>query len=269
LHGERRLFAGIGIEMNEKRVIIPLPNYGFDPTEVAIPWQILTQNTVSVSFATPEGKKASADRLMLTGERLGIWRPILQARKDAVIAYSEMEKSSAFQNPLKYDDLKESNFDAILLPGGHDKAVKEYLESGILQQLVAEFFQTQKPVAAVCHGVVLARSIDPKTNKSVIHHYKTTALLKSQELTAYNLTRLWLKDYYLTYPEITVEEEVRAALVDENTFLSGHFSLLRDDMEHLKRGLAVRDRNYLSARYPGDIYAFSTEFLKMLDELAS
>jgi protease I len=254
--------------MNKKRVIIPLPNYGFDPTEVAIPWQILSNNGVNVVFAAPEGRQTSADRLMLTGEKLGIWRPILQARKDAVAAYSEMEKTPVFQNTLKYDDLKEVDFDAILLPGGHDKAVKEYLESGILQQLVVEFFRTKKPVAAVCHGVVLAaRSIDPATNKSVINDYKTTCLLKSQELTAYNLTRLWLKDYYLTYPEITVEEEVRAALSDPNNFLSGHFSLLRDDMKHLKRGFAVRDRNYLSARYPGDIYTFSLEFLKMLDEL--
>jgi protease I len=74
-------------------------------------------------------------------------------------------------------------------------------------------------------------------------------------------------DYDLTYPEITVEEEFRAALSDPNNFPSGHFSLLRDDPEHLKRGFAVRERNYLSARYPGDIYTFSLEFLKMLDEL--
>jgi protease I len=252
--------------MNKKRVIIPLPNYGFDPTEVAIPWQILTQNGVNVAFATPDGKQSAADRLMLTGEKLGIWKPILQARKDAVAAYSEMEKTPAFQNPLKFDDLREVDFDAILLPGGHDKGVKEYLESSILQKLIVDFFRTQKPVAAVCHGVVLvARSIDPKTNKSVIHGYKTTSLLKSQELTAYNLTRLWLKDYYLTYPKTTVEEEVRASLANEEDFISGHFSLLRDDMKHLKRGFTVRDRNYLSARYPGDIYTFSLEFLKMLE----
>lgn len=250
--------------MKKKRVIIPLPTYGFDPTESAIPWLILTQNNLDVVFATPEGKQAAADYLMLTGDKLGIWKWILQARKDAVTAYSKMECSESFKNPMKYKHLKETDFDAILLPGGHDKGVKEYLESNYLQLLVVDFFRKLKPVAAICHGVVLAaRSLDPNTNNSVIYDYKTTSLLKSQELLAYNLTRLWLKDYYLTYPEITVEEEVKAALCNRSNFLSGSFSLFRDDLQHLQRGFAVRDRNYLSARYPGDIYMFSMEFLKM------
>lgn len=78
----------------------------------------------------------------------------------------EMEKSKAFCNPIKYSEIKENDFDAILLPGGHDKGVKEYLESKILQQLIADFFKAQKPVAAICHGVVLvARSVDSKTKK--------------------------------------------------------------------------------------------------------
>ncbi len=180
-------------------------------------------------------------------------------------AYEEMEKSASFSDPLKYSDLKQENFDAILLPGGHDKGVKEYLESTLLQKLIVDFFSLQKPVAAICHGVVLvARSIDPNTKKSVIYNYKTTSLLKSQELLAFNMTKLWLKDYYLTYPEITVEDEVRAALCDKNNFIKGPPPLLRDDLDHLERGFFVMDRNYLSARWPGDAYHFSLEFIKMV-----
>lgn len=122
----------------------------------------------------------------------------------------------------------------------------------MLQDLVADFFSAKKPVGAICHGVVLAaRSIDPDTGKSVLHNYRTTALLKSQEMLAYRLTQLWLKDYYLTYPEITVEDEVRKALSSENDFLKGPNPLLRDDHDHLNRGFTVRDRHYLSARWPG------------------
>ena len=83
---------------------------------------------------------------MLKGERLGIWRSVLCARQDAVVAYNEMEISESFCNPLKYTDVQEKSFDAILLPGGHDKGVKEYLESEVLQQLVVDFFVSQKPV---------------------------------------------------------------------------------------------------------------------------
>jgi len=248
--------------------LIPIPSYGFDPTEVAVPWKIISEKNFEIIFATPEGKKAKTDNKMLTGENLGMWKPILQARQDAIDAYHETEKDRSFCSPLKYTDAKEEDFDAILLPGGHDKGVKEYLESIILQQLVVDFFTAQKPVAAICHGVVLAaRSIDPKTKKSVIHNYKTTALLKSQELTAFNMTRLWLKDYYLTYPEITVEDEVRAVLADTNNFIKGPNPLFRDNFNHLGRGFFVGDRNYLSARWPGDAYNFSLEFIKLLQEI--
>ncbi|MES2396883.1 MAG: type 1 glutamine amidotransferase domain-containing protein [Bacteroidota bacterium] len=253
--------------MNPIKVIIPIPTYGFDPTEVAIPWKLLSDKNFDVQFSTPDGKKAKADTKMLTGENLGIWKGVLKARKDAVQAYNEMETSEAFCDPIKYSELKENDFDAILLPGGHDKGVKEYLESSILQQLIVEFFKAKKPVAAICHGVVLvARSIDRDEKKSVIHNYKTTSLLKTQELTAYTMTKLWLKDYYLTYPEITVQDEVTSVLSDKNNFLTGPTPLFRDDLKHLERGFAVRDGNYLSARWPGDAYKFSLEFIKMLEE---
>ncbi len=250
-----------------KKILIPVPSYGFDPSEVALPWKILSEKKYDITFSTPDGKPAATDVRMLKGENLGIWKSLLRARQDAVAAYCEMEKSISFRNPVKYDDIKESDYDAILLPGGHDKGVKEYLESKILQGIVVDFFKAKKPVAAICHGVVLAaRSIDSNTQKPVIHDYKTTSLLKSQELVAFRLTKLWLKDYYLTYPEITVEDEVKKALSDSANFVKGPNPIFRDDLQHLQRGFFVRDRNYLSARWPGDVYNFSVEFIKMLEE---
>jgi len=250
-----------------KRILIPIPSYGFDPTEVAIPWKIFSENNFEVIFITPNGEKAIADTIMLKGKGLGIWKPLLVAQKDAVEAYGEMIKCVSFCRPLKYSEAEEKSFDAIFLPGGHDKGVKEYLESKILQNIVVDFFNVNKPIGAICHGVVLAaRSINPVTGKSVIYDYKTTSLLKSQELLAYNLTRLWLKDYYLTYPGLTVEDEVRSALQNSHNFLKGLTPFLRDNHSHLHRGFVVRDKNYLSARWPGDAYSFSVEFIKMLNE---
>ncbi|MFT4747874.1 MAG: protease I [Congregibacter sp.] len=250
-----------------KKILIPLPSYGFDPTEVAIPWKLLSKAGFEIVFATPAGIKASADNRMLKGNDLGIWRSILQAREDAIDAFIEMESSQSFCNPLKYNDVYGENFDALLLPGGHDKGVKEYLESEVLQSHVVDFFVAQKPVGAICHGVVLvARSIDPESNRSVIHEYKTTSLLNSQELLAYNLTRLWLNYYYLTYPEITVEDEVKSVLSSHENFIKGPSPLLRDNHNKLGRGFFVRDKNYLSARWPGDAYNFSFEFIKMVED---
>ncbi|HEY9260935.1 type 1 glutamine amidotransferase domain-containing protein [Chitinophaga sp.] len=248
-----------------KKVLVPLPDYGFDPTEAAIPWLLLTTKGYDVQFATPSGYSGMADMRILRGEQLGIWKWLLQARKDAVVAYHQMSNSDAFCNPCKYEDIQADDFDALLLPGGHDKGVRPYLESAVLQQQVARFFAEQKPVGAICHGVVLAaRSRAAQTGQSVLHSYNTTALLQSQEFAAYHLTKLWLKDYYLTY-STTVQQEVTACLSDARHFIKGPMPMLKDDAHHLNRGFTVLDRHYLSARWPGDAYRFSTEFLKLLD----
>jgi len=247
------------------KVLMPLPSYGFDPTEVAVPWRLLSEGGIDVVFATPGGEQGAVDSLMVSGKRLGLLRPLLRASRDARDAHAAMLGDASFCNPVKYEALQEADYEALYLPGGHDKGVKEYLESGLLQKLVADFFLARKPVAAICHGVLLAaRSINPETRKSVIHDFKTTALLKSQEMAAYNLTRLWLGDYYLTYPGTTVEDEVADALVDRQNFLSGPKPLLRDSLDHLERGFVVTDRNYLSARWPGDVYSLSLEMLKIM-----
>jgi len=254
--------------MRTKTVLIPIPSYGFDPSEAAIPWKLMLDEGIKITFATPDGKKASGDKIMLNGKKLGLLKPVLQARVDAIAAYNEMVKSDAFLKPIAYDAIKEEKYDAIILPGGHDKAVKEYLESKILQQNIVHFFNAKKPVAAICHGVVLvARSINKDTGKSVIYEYKTTSLLKSQELLAYNLTRLWLKDYYLTYPGLTTEDEVRSVLSSPNNFKKGPTPLFKDSKKSLHGGFVVKDRNYLSARWPGDVYNLSNEFIKMIKNL--
>ncbi len=249
-----------------KTILIPLPSYGCDPTEVAIPWKMCREHGLNVVFATPDGNPAIPDQKMLHGQNLGIFKGLLRTRKDAVEAFTMMQSAAEYQTPLKYVDLNADDFDGTLLPGGHDKGVREYLESTILHKLVADFFKAEKPVAAICHGVVLAaRSLDLETGKSVLHNRKTTALLKSQEMTAFQLTRLWLKDYYLTYPGLTVQEEVTAALSDRTKFIEGPTPILRDDLKHLYRGFTVKDQNYVSARWPGDAYSFGLEFIKLLD----
>ena len=248
------------------KVLIPIPSYGFDPTEVAIPWKQMLEKNIEVFFATPDGEKARPDSIMLSGKKLGLGKFVLPARKDAVSACVNLENNQSFCNPLKYTEVQESDFDAIFLPGGHDKGVKEYLESKVLQNLIVDFFKAIKPVGAICHGVVLvSRSIDPETKKSVIYNYKTTSLLKSQEMSAYKLTKRKLNDYYLTYPGLTVEDEVKSYLSDSNNYLKGPIHIFRNNGKHLKEGFVVKDRNYLSARW-GDVYSFSEEFIKMVQD---
>lgn len=246
-------------------VLIATSTRDFDPTEVAVPWRILSDAGVDIVFATDTGQVGAADPRMIDGNGFGILRPFLVATKSAQQAYGALLADRAFQSPIAYSDVRPEEYDALLLPGGHAKGVIPYLESDILHRAISGFFAADKPVGAICHGVVAAcRAINPDTGKSVLYGRRTTALLRRQERLAYHLTRARLGDYYLTYP-ITVEDEVRATLRSGTDFVAGPAPILRDDKKHLNRGFTLRDGMYLSARWPGDIHRFSFEFLKMLN----
>jgi protease I len=245
------------------RVVIPLPNRDFDPTETAVPWQVLSDAGHDVWFATPDGAVGAADDRMLSGRGLGPWRPILVASRDARRAYAEMERSARFAAPIPYAALATERFDAMVLPGGHAQGMRPYLESHVLQDAAREHLARGLPLGAICHGVlVLARAVDPKTGWSALHGRRTTALLRSMELSAWTMTCAWLGNYYRTYPEM-VEEEVTRALSAQADFVAGPFAMLRDGPERLT-GFALRDDNYVSARWPGDAYTFAHRLASIL-----
>jgi protease I len=249
-------------------VLFPLPARGFDPTEAAIPWRAVIDAGHEVVFATPEGQVAAADPRILSGRGFGPWRPFLRARPHAREVYEQMAASPAFRSPLRYDELDAAAYDAVLLTGGHEPQMKPYLESERLQELVAETMLAGKPVAAICHGVLIpARARNPETGRSLLHGRKTTTLLEAQENSAYLMTGLWLGSYYRTYAP-TVEAEVREALASPEDFIPGPFLLGRESPDKRDYGFTVRDGNYLSARYYTDAYKFADDFVELLADYA-
>jgi protease I len=244
-------------------VLIPLPDEGFDPTEAGVPWRTLRRCGHNVVFATPTGKIGGADPRMITGEGLGVFAAILKADKNGLSAYSEMSMSAEFHEPLSYAEANAQSVDALILPGGHAKGMRAYIESNLLQALVADFFIQGKPLGAVCHGVLLAAHSRRLDGKSVLYGKRTTALTKFMELTAWALTCLYLGGYYRTYP-VTVEDQVRSALAARGDFIRGPIPMVRDSPDRLGAGFTVRDGNYLSARWPGDIHRFASEFAAMV-----
>jgi putative intracellular protease/amidase len=263
-----------------KRVLMPLPSRDFDPTESGVSWLMLTQVGHRVEFATPEGRPGAADEIMLTGRGLPLAGRFLRANRQAREAYKDMERSTEFQNPQHWQDLNEASYGGLLLPGGHRaRGMREYLESRQLMKIVRDFFKVGKPVAAVCHGVLLAaRTIDPATGRSVLYGRKTTALTWSFERKAASIGRLvrfWDPSYYRTSDE-PVQQEVTRALASPSDFLdvppdSPHNriqtdGLHRDSPDDSRPAFVYRDGNYLSARWPGDVFTFGRIFAAMLKE---
>jgi putative intracellular protease/amidase len=234
------------------RVIVPLPDQDFDVTEVSVPWKLLTEAGHQVAFATEKGTTPAADPKLLDGVLFGQ----LGAEPEAKSFYRELEKAPAFVRPIPWSAIDVGSHDAMLLPGGHAPGMRQYLEGETLFARAAAFAKTGKPLAAICHGVlVLARARDEATGKPVLASRRTTCLPKYMERTAWMITAWKLGSYYRTYPEY-VEDEVRAALDDAQIQFDRGPRVLtkkgtRDDDS---AAFVVEDGSYLSARWPGDAY---------------
>ena len=255
-------------KQSSKIIAMSLPSFDFDPTEIAVTWKILTDAGHRVVFATPDGQVSAADAKMVTGEGLGLLGTMLRADDNGRQAYQALLVDENFNNPVDYSALHVADFDGLILGGGHAVGMKTYLESTTLQQFVGLFFDSNKPIGAICHGVVLAaRCLSPKTGQSVLFGKKTTALPEFMELSAWALTKYKVGDYYRTYP-ITVQKEVALALKQPSDFIVGPVlslrAALRDSPTKLNLGFTVQDGQYLSARWPGDAHRFATEFLGLL-----
>jgi putative intracellular protease/amidase len=281
-------------------VLMPIPSRDFDPSEVAISWRVLTDAGHRVRFATPDGRPGAADALMLDGRGLDPWGWIpglrawpligrlLRANRDARNAYTALERDPDFRSPLRWDAIAPAAFDGLLLPGGHRaRGMQEFLESSVLQDVVARFFAASKPVGAICHGVLLvARSRVAGSDRSVLYGRRTTALTWTLEKSAWSLarvTRFWDPDYYRTYREssdqpsgyMSVQQEVTRALAQPADFMDvptdiaharrKRSGLVRDRIGDDTPAFVVRDGNYVSARWPGDVHTFALTLARLLD----
>jgi len=241
-------------------VLIPLPDRDFDVTEVAVPWKLLREAGHDVVFATEAGATPRCDPLLLTGVVFGK----LGARDEPIAFYRELEGAPEFRSPRRWSECTPDGFAALFLAGGHAPGMRQYLGSEIVQRITAAFFATQKPIAAICHGVlVVARSMD-SGGRSVLHGLRTTCLPKYMERSAY-LATFWRRGrYYRTYPAY-VEDEVVAALARPEDFERGPRELsnrgTRDDHTH---AFVVEDGRYLSARWPGDAYLIAHRLIARL-----
>ncbi len=243
------------------RIFVPLPDRDFDVTEVSVPWKLWTEAGHEVVFATETGATAAADPLLLTGVLFGQ----LGAEPEPKRFYEEMIATPAFSRPRRWSELDPGSLDALHLPGGHAKGMRQYLGAAALQARVLDFVRSGKPFGAICHGpLVLARTCDPKTGKSVLAGLRTTCLPKYMERSAWLLTAWKLGDYYRTYPAY-VQDEVLAALARAEDFVEGPRVLMtRGTREDDRAAFVVEDGPYVSARWPGDSYLYAKKLAERL-----
>ena len=132
-------------------VLLPMPRLDSDPTEVSVSWLVLRQRGHRISFATPDGKPGQCDPMMIHGcgldpwgflpglDRIRLVGLILRANGVARQAHRQMLADAAFMSPTPWSALRATDYDALLLPGGHRaRGMREYLESETLQPIARQ-----------------------------------------------------------------------------------------------------------------------------------
>jgi len=263
---ELQYFLEIRKHVNKEsqgKILMPLPDKDFDPTESSVPWKILWLDGWDFVFATEKGTKAEADPMLVKPQ--GFIQNQVAAAFEARQFYHEMEQDPNFINPITWDSINPSDYDAMILPGGHAPGMKQYLESEVLQKKIVEFWHLDRPLAAICHGVLLlARCKDESTGNSVIYKKRTTTLPKYMENLGYYITKWSYGRLYRTY-EMHCEDEVKSFLADPvSQMQDGPTNILRGSIFDHSAAFVVEDGNYISARWPGDAYLFGIKLLEKL-----
>ena len=198
------------------------------------------------------------------------------ADRSAISAYNKMRQDPSIQTPRSWSspDFYQEPYNLHFFPGGHDKGVRQVIDSPIVHQHLATYFpQTlrststpskppTKTIAAVCHGVMVLSSTSYSSGthkgKSVLHDAITTALPTLFERAAFWGTRAFLGDYYKTYGagSENVQQSVTKVLASPDQFkcYNGFAPFVVEDPTYW----------YLSARWPGDAEMLATRAVEMV-----
>ena len=250
-----------GPELNQvsngaiRPILMPLPDRDFDPTEASIPWKTCTSHGFRIEFSTENGSVAQGDLRKVKGPLPGL----LSASQRARAAYREMTEDPAYLRPIPYEMIDACRYQGLLLPGGDALGVRQYLDSALLQSKVLQFWQKNKLIGAICHGVlVLARTIDDRTGRSVVYGHKVTAPPKSLDRFGYLVDHWFIKHGYVMY-ERCVADEVRACLQHPQDLSFG---------PNIFKPYVVRDGMLITSRTYLDADLFAQSFVEALGERA-
>ncbi|WP_439479324.1 type 1 glutamine amidotransferase domain-containing protein [Chryseobacterium aquaticum] len=122
---------------------------GFWTEELAAPYYALSDKGVDITLASPKGGLPPID-------------PKSEDPSSQTDATRRMDNDEVLKDKLKnthkLSDVKSEDFDAVFYPGGHGP-LWDLAEDKVSQQLIADFYTNEKPVAFVCHAPCVLKDV--------------------------------------------------------------------------------------------------------------
>ncbi|HET6555911.1 MAG TPA: type 1 glutamine amidotransferase domain-containing protein [Prolixibacteraceae bacterium] len=144
---------------------------GFWIEEFAAPYYILKDAGMDVTIASPKGGQPPVDPK--SAEPASQTEATRRFDKD-------QELQQLLANTRKLSDLNANGFDAVFYPGGHGPLWDLNQDKESIR-LIESFWQSKKPVAAVCHAPSVLLNAKDENGDPIVKGRKVTGFTNSEE----------------------------------------------------------------------------------------
>ena len=139
--------------------------------EIAVPYYVFKDAGAEVTLASPRGGRVPLDPKS---------RSIILATFGTKRFLKDEEAMHFLSHSMLLKDVVADDYDVIFLPGGHGP-MWDLADNKTLKKLLEAFNEKNKPIGAVCHGVVGLLSLQNEKGESWIRGKQLTCFSNSEE----------------------------------------------------------------------------------------
>lgn len=149
---------------------------GFWASELIHPFDVFSKRGYKVTIASPEGGKVALDALSDPRDESGYsaWDKLSESY------LNDVNFSKKLENTVSVDKLKAGEFDAIVVVGGQSPMFT-FEKATSLHQLFSDFYSSEKPTAALCHGTAILKWAKDKNGDYIAKGKKVTGFTNAEE----------------------------------------------------------------------------------------
>ena len=165
----------------QKRVLLVMSEYddmgisgkqtGTWFTELAAPYYILTDAGYEVVFASPDGGEAPIDLLSM---KTPFTTEFTDKFLNDPVAMFAAKRTRVLRN-IDYN-----TFDAVFIPGGYG-LLTDLASDQHLIKLIKDFYETERPIAMVCHAPAILRDVKLSNGKFLVEGKNLTGFKDSED----------------------------------------------------------------------------------------
>lgn len=171
------------------KVLILATNYGTWGEELQAPWDIIKKAGHDVTLATPLGKKPLPLVISMDPDFVDPIQNYKTNPPDVCARIKGLTDGNEWANPIKFEDAKMADYDAIVLTGGLG-AMIDMCNNVHVHNLLLEAYYSSKLIGGLCYAITaLVFTRDPRNKyRSILYGKRVTAHCRDWDFLGFDFT---------------------------------------------------------------------------------